>query len=273
MGAIRKLINMPDDKKPAQTKVLLGLSNLVQKLPKKTLLEDEPQGETELWSSTFDPVLTPIFSCPERDVLLRWSNVIPAEGSLSSVLNMRPDAIICQIDQLRWSLSLGHGEAKLSEPNPNIDALAQDLLRLAVLNKKPLMNSSLKAAIAFQIHGYRTKVYMTKPIAGSTILTMTEVLSMKFPRSVEELDMFVTRHNLERLVHLHDVFWGNCFVGNDNQHTETPEKKGDECSTFDFYTTDSIRQSSPDRRRRCSLRYYVVLLNEKRFSNNETKIR
>ncbi|KAG0164191.1 hypothetical protein DFQ28_011094 [Apophysomyces sp. BC1034] len=85
------------------------------------------QGETELWSG-FDPILSSILSDPEQDVPLRLSNAIPAEGSPSEILQVCPDATVCEIDKLGWGKSLGYGEVKLAEPTPNSDALGQDLL-------------------------------------------------------------------------------------------------------------------------------------------------
>ena len=44
----------------------------LHKLPFCTMLEGVVLGETELWSSAFDPVMSPILSDPERQVILRW---------------------------------------------------------------------------------------------------------------------------------------------------------------------------------------------------------
>ncbi|KAG2224991.1 hypothetical protein INT45_000112, partial [Circinella minor] len=44
------------------------------------------------------------------------SNVIPDEGSTSEFIQVRPDALICEIDQLLWGRTIGYGEVKLAEP-------------------------------------------------------------------------------------------------------------------------------------------------------------
>ena len=64
---------------------------------------------------------------------------------------VRPDALLCAIDQLSWGKSLGFGEVKLRDPTPNIDAVACDLLRLADLSQHA--SAKLKASFSFQIHG------------------------------------------------------------------------------------------------------------------------
>jgi hypothetical protein len=46
----------------------------------------------------------------------------------------QPDAIINEIDQLSWSLSKGHGEAKVKEEN-NLYLLCTDLIWVAMFNK------------------------------------------------------------------------------------------------------------------------------------------
>ncbi|KAI9468856.1 hypothetical protein BDB00DRAFT_751493, partial [Zychaea mexicana] len=73
-------------------------------------------GETELWSGVFDPILSALLLDPDRNVSLRWTNVVPDDGSASEVVRVQPDAMICEIDQLSWGRPLGYGEAKLAEP-------------------------------------------------------------------------------------------------------------------------------------------------------------
>ncbi|KAI7852254.1 hypothetical protein BDC45DRAFT_424987, partial [Circinella umbellata] len=115
--------------------------------------------------------------------------------------------MICKIDQMSWGYPVGHGEAKLAEITTNIDALANDLLRLAVMNVKTLKKSNMDAILAFQIHGWNLKVYITQKMPDTPFYTMTELLSIPFPKSVEQLDAFTTRNNLESLVCLYKVFW------------------------------------------------------------------
>ncbi|KAG1474839.1 hypothetical protein G6F56_000098 [Rhizopus delemar] len=131
---------------------------------------------------------------------------LPAETSSSSNNQVRPNAIVCEIDQLSWGKSLGFGEVKLAETTPNLDELGNDLLRLATLSKNALSNSGLHAAMSFQIHDYRMKIYMSKLFPGTGITAMLEVLSLELPRSVHQLDAFTTRRSFDDLVHLYDMF-------------------------------------------------------------------
>ena len=87
-------------------------------------------------------------------ILENRSNVIPGDGNSSEFLQVRPDALIYEINQLSWGRSIGFGEVKLAEPMPNLDLLDQDIIRLAILGKKVLADSKLNAMIMFQIHGW-----------------------------------------------------------------------------------------------------------------------
>ncbi|KAG2214172.1 hypothetical protein INT45_006139, partial [Circinella minor] len=81
-------------------------------------------------------------------------NVSPKEGSPSKLVQVHPDAIICHIDQLKWGVSMGHREVSLSEPTPNnADVFGHDLIRLAILGKQIISNTTIKASLQFQVHG------------------------------------------------------------------------------------------------------------------------
>lgn len=81
------------------------------------------------------------------------TNIVPYNGNASEIKRIQPDAMICEIDQLSWSRTIGYGEAKLVEPNLNIKVLANDLLRLAILTIKAIGGSEMPSVFAFQIHG------------------------------------------------------------------------------------------------------------------------
>ncbi|KAL4213251.1 hypothetical protein CU097_009074 [Rhizopus azygosporus] len=170
------------------------------------------------------------------------ANVLPTEATGSNSNQVRPDAIVCEIDQSSWGKSLGFGEVKLADVTPNLNELGQDLLRLATLSKNALLKSGLNASMSFQIHGYRMKIYMSMLIPGTGITAMLEVLSLEFPRSVLQLDAFVTRRNLDSLVHLHEMFWRNCLSKQEAKTAAAP-------NTLELSTLNAIRQSTRDRTR------------------------
>ena len=70
---------------------------------------------------------------------------------MNQIIHVRPDVLLCEIDQLSCGRSLGFGEVELSDPTPNIGAVTCDLLRLADLSQH--VSAKLKASFSFQIHG------------------------------------------------------------------------------------------------------------------------
>ncbi|KAI9314157.1 hypothetical protein BX666DRAFT_1970969 [Dichotomocladium elegans] len=217
MEVIRKLMLMGAAEEEAQARILLGISKMVQKLPIQTVPHCPNYGEAEIWNSVFDPMLSTIISDPSRDVLLRWSNVVPEGDHEDEIVRLHPHAIMCQVDQLQWGHSLGHGEANLAEPTPNLDALAHNLVRLAVMNKEVLMKAKKKAAIAFQIHGWNVQVYVSTTVPGTGISVFAEVMTFTFPKSLHELDGFMTTTNMNLLVQLYHIFWDNCLEPRDQK--------------------------------------------------------
>ncbi|KAI7851202.1 hypothetical protein BDC45DRAFT_516648 [Circinella umbellata] len=208
MQCARKLVLMGIDRPRCEASILFGLANLLHKLPFRTMVEGVVSGEPELWSSAFDPILSPILSDAEKQVYLRWSNDIPLEAGVSTIVHVKADFRGCETDRC-YGRPLGYGEIKLREPEPNLDGLGCDLLRLADLTQHA--SAGLNASFSFQIHGYTLKAYITTTIPNTSITAMLEILSLEFPKSVNDLHSFVSRQSLDKLVRLHEVFWNNCL--------------------------------------------------------------
>lgn len=79
---------------------------------------------------------------------------------------------------------------------------------------------------------------------------MTEIFEIIFPESIQELDSFTTRKNIESLISLYKIFWANCVTKQDEVELGGPESSG-----FDILTIQSIKDGSMDRLRECSLKY------------------
>ncbi|GAA5798564.1 hypothetical protein HPULCUR_003969 [Helicostylum pulchrum] len=71
--------------------LLKGLESMLNFLP-QTKVEVSTLGESELWSTYFNPLFTSIFSKTREDILLRWTNKAAANYS-----SKRPDAIITTV--------------------------------------------------------------------------------------------------------------------------------------------------------------------------------
>ncbi|KAG1117398.1 hypothetical protein G6F42_013449 [Rhizopus arrhizus] len=78
---------------PAKAAVVRGIANFVVKLPTREIVDMDSLGETELQSTYIDPVLTPLLSNSQQNVVLRWAN------KNEEVSDIRPDAVISTIIQ------------------------------------------------------------------------------------------------------------------------------------------------------------------------------
>lgn len=79
---------------------------------------------------------------------------------------------------------------------------------------------------------------------------MVELFEIKFPQSVQELDTFTSRKNLESLISLYKVFWENCCKGKDAEDKKKEFEPG-----LDLSTIQTIRDGVMDRSRDCQLKY------------------
>ncbi|KAG0162223.1 hypothetical protein DFQ28_001685, partial [Apophysomyces sp. BC1034] len=145
--AIVELTVMSADMDYGPRRLVRGISNLIQKLPKTPLKDNNDISESELWSTYFDPLLSCLICDPDRLVHLRWTNSIPIEGG-----KLRPDAIIAKKQQLEYDGSVGHGEVKVNQGNTSKYLLCMDTLRLAIFNKNAIDVNKLDGSLAFQIH-------------------------------------------------------------------------------------------------------------------------
>ncbi|KAI7898191.1 uncharacterized protein BX663DRAFT_269826 [Cokeromyces recurvatus] len=119
------------------------------------------------------------------------------------------------------------------------------------MTPKVIGQSEIRSILAFQIHGYNLKVYITQKMTNKSFYTMTEVFDITFPRSIQEVNSFTNRKNIESLISLYKVFWSNCCVA--KQDKAEPEKL--ESSGFDISTIQTIKDGSMDCSRKCSLKY------------------
>ena len=63
---------------------------------------------------------------------------------------------------------------------------------------------------------------------------MLEIVSIEFPKSVQDLPAFVSRESLDKLVRLHEVFWNNCLEKKDDGSSEE--------SALDIAVSHAIKQ-------------------------------
>ena len=97
-------------------------------------------------------------------------------------------------------------------------------------------------------------------IPETRIVAMVEVESLTFPRSMEELHILTNRTVLKKLMKIYNIFWNHCYM--DCKQKKISKDKNMITTTtttispvLDISTLDTIRKTSPDRHRTCTLKY------------------
>ncbi|KAG0936198.1 hypothetical protein G6F57_012446 [Rhizopus arrhizus] len=200
--------------KYSQNRVLQGIANLIQKLPTAAIKDSATIGESELWSTYFDPILSVLVADPEKS--------------------------------LEFNSALGFGEAKKVEKDCNTYGLCRDLLLLAIFTKNTIDINKLNASLSFQIHGFNISFFLTR-LDHHGIYTMVEVGHLKFPKYIEELPSLVNLRNLKILLAINDAFWRLC------RPSKEPELINARYIKTPDFITDFI-EDSKDKNRICSIR-------------------
>ncbi|KAI7903722.1 uncharacterized protein BX663DRAFT_485824 [Cokeromyces recurvatus] len=224
-----------------QKRLLLGVINLIQKLPCSPLNDYKKMSESELWSTYFDPLLSCLISDPDRLVHLRWTNTIPNEKGKS-----RPDAVISEKTLLKFGNNVGYGEAKTQQGCCS-KLLCLDTLRLAIFTKNAIDVNKLDGALGFQIHGFNITFYLNQ-VTAKGIYTFKEIAYIRFPQSLEDLPSLFTLINIKNLLEINHIFWSICKK---SQHPEIIEEKYKATQMC----LDTMIDTSQDSTRQCVLRF------------------
>ncbi|CEI90751.1 hypothetical protein RMCBS344292_05064 [Rhizopus microsporus] len=175
----------------------------MEELPRKTV-ENSQIGEAELWSSFFHPLLVKILSDNDRDIRLRWPDMVASEKGQG-----RPDAIISEVTSGEFGASLGFGEYKTSH-KCNTASLCKDIIKLTQLAQRSININSIKSVLCFQIHGFGIAFYMAN-LNHEGVYTFTQLAKMEFPRSLEELPLFVNMKTISLLLQVSQCFQKHCY--------------------------------------------------------------
>ncbi|CAG8800509.1 42170_t:CDS:10, partial [Gigaspora margarita] len=206
-----------------QRTILKAIRNIIEKVPRLTL--KSPVGE-EYYRSNKEAV-----ESKARKPVSRAK---------------QPDAIINEIDQLSWSLSKGHGEAKVQEEMNNFYLLCTDLIWIAIFNKDAIDFYNMNCILGFQVVGELPTgiitFYLTTLLCDA-LYVMVEVGHVDVPMSLEQVSAFLT--SLDTLLIILNAYWSNCIMS-------TEKKKPSRRSTLatpSFKEMVSKNQNSVDLRR------------------------
>ncbi|KAL0097002.1 hypothetical protein J3Q64DRAFT_1807327 [Phycomyces blakesleeanus] len=201
---------------PFERSLVLGIKAGMRKLPLKPIKTRKSFGECELFTMYYDPILSALFSDPNK-------NVFDESGEI------RPDATISEICQLDFGPSRGYGEVKLASHTTDNHALCHDLLRLATLAKDTIDMNKLQAALTFQINGFNITFYLSR-LRHDGMYVMQEI------------------GRLATLLRVAEAFWRLCQPVNDEELWKTKRRPT-------YPTIYSLIDASKDRHRFCALHF------------------
>lgn len=163
MGMIKLLeLSVKEEITIYEKKIIKGIACMLNFIPKNEV-DVSKLGESELWSTYYNPLLTSILSETQDNILLRWTN-----KAAEDYTSKRPDAIISAMNN-NESLCLGYGECKLG--NVSRKALSMDVVKLAIFTQRTININNKQNIFSFNIVGFieNEHVYVMKKM-GEVVL-------------------------------------------------------------------------------------------------------
>lgn len=195
--------------------LLKGLESMLNFLP-QTKVEVSTLGESELWSTYFNPLFTSIFSKTREDILLRWTNKAAANYS-----SKRPDAIITT-----GNICIGYGECKLESASQK--AVNIDVIKLLMFTQRTININSIQNVFSFNIHGFKVTFFVTS-IENEHVYVMKKLGEIVVPSYIHELSFFINMSTINDLLQITRYFWEVCHTDLDmSQYSWKKEIRYDE---------------------------------------------
>ncbi|KAF7721221.1 hypothetical protein EC973_005097 [Apophysomyces ossiformis] len=154
-------------------------ANLVTKLPNFERLS--PVGEMELTMNFSDPILSPIFHCPDNNKHLMWLNCKDENTAI-----FRPDATTVAIQQKADTVTLGYVEMKPPDFESNPELAFMDLVRLGTFSRRLMLRKNNRKVIVVQCIGYHMVFYLV-PAFTEEITQLAEILSIDVPKEIGQI--------------------------------------------------------------------------------------
>ncbi|KAI8142190.1 hypothetical protein BJV82DRAFT_516871, partial [Fennellomyces sp. T-0311] len=137
----------------------------------------------------FGRFFNPLLGNPERQLFLRWTDVITKQTKNYSP-HSHPDAVVSTLCQPTFSDGYGYGEAKISGSTRNTYSLCRDLLRLIFFCKTSI-NDDITSSGTVSIHicfylkpSFDIRFYGME-LKHEPIYLLTELAHVEFPNSLE----------------------------------------------------------------------------------------
>ncbi|KAI7853839.1 hypothetical protein BDC45DRAFT_510241 [Circinella umbellata] len=162
---------------------LRSLQNIMEEFPENPLQNVK---EHDLIHNIIDPVLRPFISSSQ--CRLRWPEVNADIRKCRTNRTQRPDAILSEVEGVKYSSCIAYGEAKGTDSDNH--GRAVDLVRLGIFGKDCLDANRLNHVILFQIIGESVTFYIESLQAEATY-TCTQFEKISFPRSCTDIKPFI----------------------------------------------------------------------------------
>jgi hypothetical protein len=175
------------------------------KLPLGSIADKNKIGEVDIQTRYYELLLSSTLADTTKKVILRWPNKME-----ESAPEIRLDAIISTLIQLRLGRHLGYGEVKPGDDSTTIQSLCIDTLKLSVLSRNTCLKND-HPILTFQINGFQLIFYMTQKM-HDRFYTMIEIGRVRVPDSLSTIQSFVTLKNLQVLLQVTQLFWYCCHV-------------------------------------------------------------
>lgn len=179
-----------------------------------------------------------------KKVILRWPNKMDETAP-----EVRPDAIISTLIQLKFGRQLGYGEVKPGDDSTTTQSLCLDTLKLAVLSRNTCLKNEHPVLI-FQVNGFQLIFYMTQRI-HHRFYTMIEIGRVKVPDSLSSIQSFVNLKNLQTLLQVTQIFWYSCYFVPSPNSPPLPSHS----SSLDIANLLDMINNSSSKYRDCPIQY------------------
>ncbi|KAI8880948.1 hypothetical protein K501DRAFT_335044 [Backusella circina FSU 941] len=167
-----ELLTLAADMDSLKGNVIEGIGDLLTKLPLDSFVEKNKIGEIDIQTRYYEPLLSAILADTTKKVILRWPNKMDEVTP-----EIRPDAIISTLVQLKFGRHLGYGEVKPGDDSTTTQSLCVDTLKLTVLSRNTCLKNE-HPILAFQVNGFQLIFYVTQRI-HHRFYTMIEIGRVK----------------------------------------------------------------------------------------------
>lgn len=184
--AARKLSHLTSDNPlPSATdKLLLGLRNLVENMPKKR--NNETARESNISCSYVHSTLNPMFTCPDKAEHLIWSNIQELKE-----MKLQPDFVAKSFNGPYFSGPTLIGEVKGEDRKGDAHDCLIDLMKIGLLSGRSINQHNYHGIIGVHVVGPQVTFYLTT-LMEKGVYMMMEICSIQMPRDSTQLVPFVS---------------------------------------------------------------------------------